>query len=46
MSKIVASLDAVPSFNLFTRLLAIIDRIVMTNASIAHRNGDLPYFGL
>jgi hypothetical protein len=28
------------------RLLSIIDRVLMTNAQIAYRNGDLPYFGL
>jgi hypothetical protein len=35
-----------PSSTFFSRFLAIIDRILMTNAEIAHRNGDLPYFGL
>ena len=28
------------------RLLSIIDRVLMTNAQIADRNGDPPYFGL
>jgi hypothetical protein len=28
------------------RVLAVIDHILMTNAHIANRNGDLPYFGL
>jgi hypothetical protein len=41
-----ASLSLTPSTGLFGRLLSIIDRILMTNAQIAHRNGDLPYFGL
>jgi hypothetical protein len=30
----------------FGRLLALIDHVLMTNARIADRNGDLPYFGL
>jgi hypothetical protein len=30
----------------FGRVLAVIDHILMTNAHIANRNGDLPYFGL
>lgn len=30
----------------FGRFLALIDHILMTNARIANRNGDLPYFGL
>ncbi len=34
------------SATLFSRLLSAIDRILMMNAEIAHRNGDLPYFGL
>ena len=41
-----ASLRLTPSNGLFSRLLAIIDRVLMANAEIAHRNGDLPYFGL
>jgi hypothetical protein len=28
------------------RLLSIIDQVLMTNAQIAYRNGDPPYFGL
>ena len=28
------------------RLLSIIVRVLMTNAQIAYRNGDPPYFGL
>jgi hypothetical protein len=45
MSKTVA-LGRAPSPTLFARLLSIIDRVLMTNAHIAVRNGDLPYFGL
>jgi hypothetical protein len=45
MSK-TASVALAPSVGLFGRLLAIIDRVLMTNAEIARRNGDLPYFGL
>ena len=41
-----AALGFKPSTTLFSRLLSAIDRILMTNAEIAHRNGDLPYFGL
>jgi hypothetical protein len=41
-----ASLSLTPSTGLFGRLLSIIDRILMVNAEIAHRNGDLTYFGL
>ena len=32
--------------SLFRRLLAVIDRVLMANARIAIRNGDLPHFGL
>ena len=45
MSKIV-SLSLAPFSTFFGRLLSVIDRILMTNAIIAHRNGDPPYFGL
>jgi hypothetical protein len=41
-----ASLDLTPSRGLFGRLLAVIERVLMINAEIAHRNGDLTYFGL
>jgi hypothetical protein len=41
-----ASLRLTPSNGLFSRLLSIIDRVLMANAEIARRNGDLPYFGL
>jgi hypothetical protein len=45
MSK-TASLGFTPSSTWFSRLLSVIDHILMTNARIANRNGDLPYFGL
>jgi hypothetical protein len=45
MSKTI-SLTLAPSDTLFGRLLATIDRLLMANAQIALRNGDLPYFGL
>jgi hypothetical protein len=45
MSK-TASLRFAPPESIFSRLLAAIDRFLMTNAKIAIRNGDLPYFGL
>ncbi|HET7888497.1 MAG TPA: hypothetical protein VFL62_19920 [Bradyrhizobium sp.] len=45
MSKI-ASLTVSSSPSLFGRLLALIDHVLMTNAEIARRNGDVPYFGL
>ena len=35
-----------PSTTLFGRLMASIDRLLMTSARVAVRNGDLPYFGL
>jgi len=35
-----------PSVTLFGRLLASIDRLLMINAHIAVRNGDVPHFGL
>ena len=45
MSKTL-SLDLTPPTTWFSRLLSVIDHILMTNAHIAARNGDLPYFGL
>ena len=45
MSK-TASATFVPSSNLFARLMASIDRLLMASARISIRNGDLPYFGL
>jgi hypothetical protein len=41
-----ASLRLAPTAGLVGRLMAIIDRLLMANARIAVRNGDLPYFGL
>ena len=41
-----ASATFVPSSNLFARLMASIDRLLMASARIAVRNGDMPYFGL
>jgi hypothetical protein len=45
MSK-TASLTLSSPTTWFGRVLAVIDHILMTNAHIANRNGDLPYFGL
>jgi hypothetical protein len=45
MSK-TAAVALAPSNTLFGRLLAAIDRLLMINAEIANRNGDLPHFGL
>ncbi len=45
MSK-AASLGLAPSHTLFGRLMAQIDRLLMTSAKVSARNGDLPYFGL
>jgi hypothetical protein len=45
MSK-TASIGLIPSNGLFGRLMASIDRLLMTSARLAARNGDLPYFGL
>ena len=45
MSKI-ATVGIRPTATLFGRFLATVDRVLMTNATIAARNGDLPYFGL
>ena len=41
-----ASIQFAPSNRLFGRLMASIDRLLMTWARAAVRNGDLPYFGL
>jgi hypothetical protein len=41
-----ASVAFAPSATWFGRFMAVIDHILMTNAHIANRNGDLPYFGL
>jgi hypothetical protein len=45
MSK-TASVTFASSSNVFARLMASIDRLLMASARIAVRNGDLPYFGL
>jgi hypothetical protein len=45
MSK-TASIGFAPSNSLVSRLMASIDRLLMTSARAAVRNGDLPYFGL
>jgi hypothetical protein len=45
MSK-TASLGLMPSASLFGRMMTAIDRLLMAHASIAIRNGDLPYPGL
>ncbi len=45
MSK-AASLGLSTSHNFFSRLMAQIDRLLMTSATVSARNGDLPYFGL
>jgi hypothetical protein len=45
MSK-TASIDFTPSSTLFGRLIASIDKLLMTSARAAQRNGDLPHFGL
>lgn len=41
-----ASQGFVPTSTFFSRLMASIDRLLMANAAVAIRNGDLPYFGL
>jgi hypothetical protein len=41
-----APIALTPSATLFGRLMAVIDRLLMANARIAIRNGDLPRFGL
>ena len=45
MSK-TAAIGFAPSTTLFGRLMASIDRLLMTSARIAVRNGDLPRFGI
>jgi hypothetical protein len=45
MSK-TASIALSPRNTLFGRFLAAIDQLLMANARIAIRNGDIPYFGL
>jgi hypothetical protein len=41
-----ASFGLTPSTTFFGRVMATIDRLLMTSARISNRNGDLPYFGL
>jgi len=41
-----ATVSIRPTATLFGRFLATLDRVLMVNATIAARNGDLPYFGL
>jgi hypothetical protein len=43
MSK---SATLAPCTGVFGRLLAAIDRLLLSSARIAARNGDLPHFGL
>ena len=45
MSK-TATVALSPRTTLFGRLLAVIDQVLMANARIAIRNGDVPRFGL
>ena len=45
MSKTTA-IGFTPSTGLFGRLMASIDRLLMTSARASVRNGELPYFGL
>ncbi|MDB5533468.1 MAG: hypothetical protein JWO28_1783 [Hyphomicrobiales bacterium] len=45
MSK-TASITLAPSSTLFGRLMASVDRLLMSSARIAIKNGDLPHFGL
>jgi hypothetical protein len=45
MSK-TASVGFAPSTTFFGRLMASIDRVLMSSARAALRNGDLPHFGL
>ena len=45
MSK-TAAIGFAPSTGLFGRLVASIDRLLMSSARAAARTGELPYFGL
>jgi hypothetical protein len=45
MSK-TAAIGFTPSTGLFGRLLASIDRLLMTSARTSIRTGEVPYFGL
>ena len=42
----ITSASFAPSTDIFGRLIASIDRLLMASARIAARNGDLPHFGL
>jgi hypothetical protein len=44
--KMSKSASPAPSIGVFGRLLANIDRLLLSSARIAVRNGDLPHFGL
>ncbi|MCC8937866.1 hypothetical protein H8A99_15640 [Bradyrhizobium sp. Arg68] len=45
MSK-TSAIALAPSASVLSRLLAMIDRLLMKSAEISNRNGDLPRFGL
>lgn len=45
MSK-TATVAIRPTASLLSRFIVALDRVLMVNATIAARNGDLPYFGL
>jgi hypothetical protein len=45
MSK-AASIPFGPSTSVFSRIISVIDRLLMASARTANRNGDVPYFGL
>ena len=45
MSK-TATIDFTPSTGLLSRLVALIDRLLMSSARASARTGELPYFGL
>ena len=45
MSK-TGSFVYVPSPSLFSRVVALVDRVLDNSANISLRNNDLPYFGL
>jgi hypothetical protein len=44
--KMSKSASLAPSIGVFGRLSAAIDRLLLSSARIAIRNGDLPHFGL
>lgn len=45
MSKTIAIVIA-PASSVFSRLIAVIDRVLIASACVAVRNGDLARFGL